>query len=402
MIKKIFFCFFLIALFIPGYGQSLSDSSEISLLTADPGNELYSVFGHSAIRVKDPAHDMDLVFNYGTFDFNTPNFYIKFTRGKLNYILSISSFKHFMPTYLWENRSVYEQVLNLSQKQKEDILRFLQHNYLPENRYYKYDFFYDNCATRIRDLMDSTIPNLDFKHALKDQHLSFRDLIAAHLTDMKWNKTGIDIALGLPTDKKALPYEYMFLPDWMMKAFGNATIGGEKPLVKETKVLFKAAAMEDTSIHITPALVFWVIFFIGIIFWRRRKFMMYYDCILFLIAGLTGLLDVLLWFATDHIATKGNLNLLWAWPFHIFIAFYFKNNRFSRVYYMLTGIVAFLLLISWAWLPQDMNEALIPLVLLIGIRALSKALPYKDLTWTSHNQKCKIYATKTPIPHMRD
>ncbi len=380
MLKKLLISIFIIGFLCQGYGQSLSDSSEISLLTADPGNELYSVFGHSAVRLKDPVNDIDIVYNYGTFDFNTPNFYLKFARGKLNYILSVSTFKNFMPTYFWENRSVYEQVLNLTQEQKEDILRFLQHNYLPENRYYKYDFFYDNCATRIRDLMDSTIENLDFEHALKDHDLSFRDMIAAHLTDMKWNKLGIDIALGLPADKTALPYNYMFLPDWMMKAFGNATIGGEKPLVKETNVLFKAAAVEDTSTYITPALVFWIVFFIGIIGWHRKKFIMYYDRIIFLIAGLTGLLEILLWFATDHIATKGNLNLLWAWPLHLFIAFYAKNNRFSKIYYMITGMVSFLLLISWAWLPQDMNEALIPLVLLIGIKSLSKAVP-KATIW---------------------
>ncbi len=372
MFKKFLLYIILSSAFFCASGQTLSKDAQFSLLTADPGYELYSVFGHSAIRIKDTINKMDVVYNYGTFDFSTPNFYMKFARGKLNYMLSIGSFKQFMPVYLWENRTVYEQVLNLTQKQKVDIQRFLQENYLPKNRYYKYDFFYDNCATRIRDVLDSTINDLNFETALKDHNLSYRDMIDPYLVNMKWSKLGIDIALGLPTDKKATPYNYMFLPDWMMKGFGNATINN-KPLVKETNIIFKAAEMEDTTAYITPTLVFWLLLVIGIIGYKWPVFTIVYDRIIFIIAGLTGLLEVLLWFATDHTATHGNMNLIWAWPLHLFIAFYLKENLFTKIYFRISGFMCIMLLLTWAWLPQDLNEALIPLVLMIATKSLSRS-----------------------------
>jgi hypothetical protein len=143
--------------------QQLSDQAVISLITADPGEELYSLFGHSAIRVKDTVNNQDLVFNYGTFNFNTPNFYMKFTRGKLLYMLSIQQFDRFKRSYEYEKRDLKEQILNLTQDQKQAIFQFLLWNYQPENRYYKYDFFFDNCATRIRDVFIDELPGLNFQ-----------------------------------------------------------------------------------------------------------------------------------------------------------------------------------------------------------------------------------------------
>lgn len=130
----------------------LSDSARISLLTCSPGNELYSVFGHSAIRVKDLPNKVDIVFNYGVFDFSDPNFYPNFVRGRMNYILAGNYYEDFYSSYVEENRSISEQVLNFSKEEKQHLLDSLFINYMPEHRYYRYDFFYDNCATRIRNV----------------------------------------------------------------------------------------------------------------------------------------------------------------------------------------------------------------------------------------------------------
>ena len=141
----------------------ISKEARISLITISPGNQLYTRFGHSAIRINDPQQELDIVYNYGTFDFDTPGFYTKFLRGKLLYFLSVYSFDRMVRTYEYFNQSVYEQELNLTFEQKIAVYNFLNWNYLPDNRYYLYDFFYDNCSSRIRDVFQDVVKeNLDF------------------------------------------------------------------------------------------------------------------------------------------------------------------------------------------------------------------------------------------------
>ena len=146
----------------------LSENAQISLITGSPGNQLYANFGHSAVRVYDPQANIDWVYNYGTFDFNAPGFYTNFLKGKLNYYLSVYDFQHMIKTYQYYNQSLYEQVLNLNQEEKIKIFQFLNNNYLPENRYYLYDFFFDNCSSRIRDIFETELNN---KLTFTDQHI---------------------------------------------------------------------------------------------------------------------------------------------------------------------------------------------------------------------------------------
>ncbi|MBL7807773.1 MAG: DUF4105 domain-containing protein, partial [Saprospiraceae bacterium] len=147
---------FLLLLPFAGIAQTLSDSAQISLMTVAPGEFVYSTFGHSAIRVKDPGTRFDRCYNYGTFDFEQPNFLLKFCQGKLLYNLDIESYRSFEYGNLQDRRTMQEQVLNINQEQKQRLFDLLQENYKEENRYYKYDFFYDNCATRIRDIVQET------------------------------------------------------------------------------------------------------------------------------------------------------------------------------------------------------------------------------------------------------
>ena len=134
--------------------RDLSDSSRVTLLTVAPGDELYSAFGHTGIRVTDYKNNFDVVFNYGTFDFNQPGFYTNFIKGKMRYMISTDRFDNFMDAYIYEKRSVTEQELNLTTSDKQKIFAFLYNNALPENREYYYDFFWDNCATRPRDVFE--------------------------------------------------------------------------------------------------------------------------------------------------------------------------------------------------------------------------------------------------------
>ena len=146
--------------------QNLSDRSVVSLLTCSPGTELYSIFGHCAIRIHDPVNEIDKIYNYGTFDFDSPNFYMEFIKGKLFYFLSVSNFTFFKTTYIRMNRSIYEQVVDLSMDQRQSLYQYLENNHLPENRYYLYDFFFDNCATRIRDAFVKSSTGFDIVLAI--------------------------------------------------------------------------------------------------------------------------------------------------------------------------------------------------------------------------------------------
>ena len=138
---------------------TLSETAVISVLTMGPGNALNDSFGHSAFRILDPNQHIDMVYNYGVYDFDTPHFYLKFTKGQLLYQLDRTSFNLFYRHYLEQNRWIKEQVLNLTTAEKQEVFNFLQNNYLPENRNYTYDFFFDNCATRIRDVLARVLKN---------------------------------------------------------------------------------------------------------------------------------------------------------------------------------------------------------------------------------------------------
>ncbi len=205
VLQRIFLSLFCILLSLAGsakrYEINLSDSSRISLLTCSSGNELYSIFGHSAIRVSDPIRSLDIVFNYGTFDFYDPNFYPNFVRGHLNYILSVSPYREFKQSYVEEGRWIWEQRLNINLNEKQHLFDSLLINYRPENRYYPYDFFGDNCATRIRDIFVKRVSReITFDYSSFEKGKSFRQLLMPNLARSQWAKLGINLLLGLPAD----------------------------------------------------------------------------------------------------------------------------------------------------------------------------------------------------------
>jgi hypothetical protein len=362
-------------------GQLLSSSAEISMLTGTPGQELYSTFGHSAIRIHDPDIDIDWVFNYGTFDFDTPNFYMKFLRGKLDYMLSIAEYDRFQMGYHYGRQSVTEQVLNLDSAEKQQVFNFLMNNYRTESRYYKYDFFYDNCATRIRDLfVDISGERLQFNYPTSwtTDPLTFRQLLDFYLDSKPWSDWGIDIVLGLPADKIAKPEDYMYLPEFMMEAFDRGVIieaDTTKSLIRSSEVIIDNMPKASPGFEVTPRLTNWglfvVVILISLIEIRRKRMFIGIDYLLFAILGLVGWLIVFLWFFTDHIATKDNLNIFWAIPVHlplIFVVLRKNKSRIYRPYFMVTQLLAMILLIFWAVIPQQFHWSLVPLLLVIIVR----------------------------------
>jgi hypothetical protein len=358
----------------------LTRNAQISLITGEPGEELYTKFGHSAIRVHDPAKGIDLVYNYGTFDFDAPGFYPNFLRGKLIYSLSVYDFKRMVYAYKYFNQSLFEQVLSLSYEEKKAAYDFLNNNYLPENRYYLYDFFFDNCSSRIKDVFQDILgPDLVFEDAHIKEYKSFRQLLDEFLEDSQWIDFGIDLLLGMPTDATATSEEYMFLPYKLYNAFDNAMIrrGSEYvSLVISTVVINQSINIPgNNSFVITPKILFWSLFIIvtglTLIYGRKIFLNKVIDTTLFISVGLTGIVIFLLWFATDHLATRDNLNLLWAFPPHLILPYFIlKNSRskWMKFYFMFWMFFLILFMSLWTILPQQLNLANIPILMMLVIR----------------------------------
>lgn len=360
----------------------LSERAEISVLTLGPWQgQTFTAFGHSAFRVKDPVHDIDAAYNYGVFDFDQPNFYINFARGNNMYMLGVMSYPHFEFSYISENRYVHEQVLNLSPHQKQRLFDFLQWNARPENREYLYDYFYDNCATKIPEVMlkvfgDSVV----FDGSYIKTNYSFRELTDLYLQEQPWGDLGIDIGLGLPTDKKATPYEYMFLPDYVESGFAHATILSKdehEPLVRKTNIIYESHPEKNAAGFFHPLLVFSL--FLGLTVFisyrdlKQKKISMYFDGVLFGILGMLGVCLFLLWTATSHHAAAKNFNLLWAVPSHLIaIIAFVRQPKWLAGYFLLIVFLTALLLVAWTFIPQKLNHSLIPLVIAVGIRSYTQ------------------------------
>ncbi len=380
--------FFFISLNASAFSQNvlqekeppLTEKATISLITGEPGQELYTRFGHSAIRIHDPVSGFDKVYNYGTFDFNAPGFYIKFLRGKLNYFLSRYDFDRMMVNYKYFNQTLYEQILNLSFEEKKMIYQFLNTNYLPENRFYLYDFFYDNCSSRIRDVFKTALgDSLIFDDNFMGTNKTFRQLLDEYLQEQTpWGDFGIDLVLGMPADKVASAENYMFLPFELYKAFNHASVinGRERePFVIHNQMLINSIKIQQQRFAITPHYLFYGIFIVILLLtFFEVKYsidLRPMDTFLFSLVGLSGLILGLLWFATDHIATKNNLNLFWAFPLHLTVPFLIyskKHLKFSANYFLFWSIFLTLFLIGWNYMPQQFNRAIIPIILLLIIR----------------------------------
>ncbi|MCF6350896.1 MAG: DUF4105 domain-containing protein [Flavobacteriaceae bacterium] len=370
----------------------LSNHAEISIITIAQGKNLFDTFGHSAIRVNDKNNNFDRVYNYGVYDFNTPNFYIKFMRGQLLYNLETTTMYAFLRHYTRENREIKEQVLELTQIEKQNYFEFLENNAAPENKKYLYDFFYDNCATK---LLDVTIKVLQEKVVYKDElnnNFTFRDLIHQKLDTHYWGKFVIDIALGSVIDKKTSLKEASFLPSYVFKNFESAKVlkGDRKlSLVKQTNYLFKpfVKKTEALKFKFTPML-FFVLLAIAIIFVtikdsKNKKHTKWLDFILLFMTGFIGVIIFLLWFATDHSTTINNFNIFWAFTPNLIVAFYiFKNKKFIKIYYLLLLLLLVITVLFWLLKVQVFNLALIPILIALAVRYI--------FLWKTLNIKSEI------------
>jgi len=379
---------FCIAFVANANAQTEPKGIRVSLLTCAPGPELYSTFGHTAIRIVDSTTFSDVVYNYGvigeTLNFDNPRFYVRFMQGKIKYMLDAYSFRDFLYEYQMEQRSVTEQELNLSDTQKQELLDKLNINLKEENRYYKYDFWLDNCSTRPRNLLYTTLSGLRLEKNIVPSNTTPRMLIHSYLdkAGQCWSKLGIDILLGQLMDKAIDDQGAMFLPDYLMKGLDNTDNDG-KPIVVSKKTILDLPSPIEPSSNYAPLITIGLFSLLySSLYWLSRKKKNTYkilDSFLFFMTGLLGILLLVMWTMTDHTVCKNNWNIMWAIPTNIIVAFLNQKIRsWLPKYFLLCFIVSIVLVGGWFWLPQSFNIALLPLVLLLTYRYAQRARNIKN------------------------
>lgn len=363
---------------IGSYGQALelSPLSKVSVLTSGSGNVLYSAFGHSAFRVQDPTLGIDVVYNYGVFDTSGENFYWKFSQGRMDYKLVRERFERYLNGYKIEDRWVKEQILNLSLAERIELFKFLEHNNLPQNKIYSYDYFSNNCATKIWDVLKSVLKEkLIFNKKYIQEQYSFRELVHHNIKTNSWGAFGIDVALGSVIDRKATPKEHMYLPDYIFRQLKAAKLNGA-PLVKEEVLLYKSKNAKQKSNFLTSPLFFFLIVSVLILSityvdFKRKKRSRVLDFCILLVTGLAGVVLFFLWFMTDHIWTVKNFNILWTFPFSLIFAFAMLHDPIPIIAkkYLLV-LIGLILLMSGLWLfrVQEFSFVIIPLLISLIVR----------------------------------
>lgn len=351
--------------------------TKVYLLTCDPGPESYTMYGHSALRLYDTLSGRDVVYNWGVFDFNTPNFNYKFAKGRLKYRLAAYSYNSFLNEYRPTERSVYLQRIYIPDEELLKLKKLLNENLKPENIYYRYDFFRDNCSTRISDLLEEVYGDeLVYPEQEGEVEVTFRERIDEFHKGALWMDVGIDLLLGSPADEKCDFRESMFLPIYLMKNLSQAhVIDGDKRvmLLGPTEMVFDyERPVYDTGILKQPwfwlSLVFIAVFLFSV-FIRSRLPQNIFDLIFWSILTLFALLMIFLNYITDHEAMRQNFNMIWLNPL-IPISFYaiyskFKLNWFWRAQIALA--VIFMLVI--VLINQSINAAFIPIILMVIIRS---------------------------------
>ena len=348
------------------------ESTEISVLTCDPGTQIYSLFGHSALRIKNPVNGHDLVVNWGLFEFSESQFQFgyDFAKGRLKYYMGIQLMSNFMIEYRRAKRGVREQVLNLSDQEKYQIIQLLEENYKPENRKYKYEFFYDNCSSRLRDIIKKVFnENINFYQSPKSNKFTFRETIHKYLESFPWLKLGIDLVLGKKIDVLVSNENLMFLPLNVEQIFDQSLVennGAKKNLIKSKNTLVESFENKNELSNI--GIYSWILLGITLVLivFKLEKALGFWSSLNLFIVGLLGIILVFMWIGTDHNATKMNFNLLWASPFHFILIYCLIKgcwNNFTYWYLILSLLLIFTTILFWFTLTQEFNSFVKPIIL---------------------------------------
>ena len=353
----------------------LSDSAFASVLTCGPGDEFYESFGHTALRICDSAQQFDIVFNYGTFDFDEPHFYLRFAGGRLNYLVATQPTGDFWLEYHYYGRSVCEQRLRLGKSELDTLYKMLTINVRPENRYYKYDFFRDNCATRVWDMVATALKERSLPpDGYPDTRQTYRDLVYKYTdSTLLWWRLGVDLLLGSNCDRLMTRSQYAYIPTEMMWQLDTLLLTDGEALAEPA-----AQMLDETRTplphSISPTMCFWILFAIVLtltLIARRAEWKLYWlDGILYAAVGAVSLLLIYMTFFSDHWCTKGNFNLLWANPLYLWLLARLRHRNCAAT--LLTGLIMLAFLAGFNMWPQSFNSAVVPIVLTLEARLLDR------------------------------
>jgi hypothetical protein len=353
----------------------------VYLLTCGTGTETYSIYGHSALRVVYPEKQLDLVYNWGVFDFSTPNFAWKFAKGRLDYMLAVEPLKSFVQSYNYEKRYVQSQKLNLTNTEISKLVTLINENLRPENVKYRYDFFYDDCSTRIRDLIEKSVgEKLLYPPEARGKSPTFRDMVGKYQDPFPWLKFGIDLIMGSSSDKPASFRDRMFIPIDLQKELSESVInrdGKMTPLLQNpVRILDFAPPAVKQNILITPAFVFTALFIIILMLSaliKKRKIIKWFDIVIFTLFSVLAGLMIFFNFFTDHGQMRLNLNIIWLNPVIIICLILIITGRQGIIWFRLLFYILAAFLIIHFILPQSFNIGILPLLLILIIRSSVRA-----------------------------
>jgi hypothetical protein len=363
---------------LAGRLPQLSNGAEISLITYTPGEELYQAFGHSAIRVRDDLLQMDRLYNFGVFDFETPNFYVKFAHGDLLYQLAVSQGEEEIRAVIAYGQGVTELPLNLSPTQRQTLFGALEINLLPKNRSYRYDFVLDNCSTRPRDVIERITGSAVALPGTGRQ--TFREMLDPYFARMPWVGLGVWLLMGANIDRPASPREACFLPANLERAV-QASKNGEQNLAEEKKEIFPPEVLPETSPFLAPICVFYGGGILWFLFWllRRKGHSKWPTAFALMILGFLGFFVLGLSFWTRLWVLHQNYNLLWLIPFHFPAGLWMllvKRRPVLLRWYLWFAFLAAGIFVCFSFLlPQKFNPAVFPLLIIVAWRCALEAFP---------------------------
>ncbi len=382
-LKYFIFCLFMGVAF--SVQSQSTDSIRFSLLTCAPGTEIYSLFGHTAIRYENYTRRIDVVFNYGMFSFNTPNFIFRFVAGETDYQLGITPYSYFEAEYAMRGSSVYQQVLNLTQSEKERLLTILENNYLPENRIYRYNYFYDNCTTRARDKIEECIEGkVVYPDSLSGK--SYRSIVHEFTAGSLWDEFGIDLCLGAEADKEINKRQQMFSPFYMKYYASNAYIvdagGTRRPLIlDETKIVDVEPEEVQPGFILSPLMCGALFLALCVVMawgqWKTQRIWWGWDIVLYGLQGLAGCIIAFLFFFSVHPTVGSNWLLILFNPIPLlYLPFMvYKAVKRKKDYYHVGNMVYLTLFITiLPFCGQEFNLTVLPLALGLLVTSASHVL----------------------------
>ena len=357
------------------------DSIHISLLTCSPHDEVYSLYGHSAIRYRDDVDGVDLAINYGVFSFKKPYFVLRFVFGLTDYEMGIQNFSDFCEEYSYYGSSVTQQELRLTPDEKEAIYEALQKNALPENVTYRYNYLYNNCTTKARDILIDNLSGRVVYNNKIDGSISFRDMIHSCNENHPWARFGNDLLMGVKADFNTDRSEQQFLPANLMRNFNHAQVirdGKAVPLVEKTEVVVKGQHdVGDSGSKLCPTPMFCacmlliVVLLVSLLEYKFKVSCWLFDAFLLLVSGLSGLILTAMIFS-QHPTVSLNLQILMLNPLALYCVFYLIKNRRNivRMKKMWTVCSVVILLALACSLIQTFAEGMEILALSLLIRTI--------------------------------